>query len=225
MRLLVRLFRSTLNVERWTLDVSPFLFVLAFSPVTASAEPIYDNLVDIKTVDPTILVELRYATARNITKRPLYPTDMPALVRPTTAARLAKAQEFLRPHHYGLKIWDAYRPLAAQMELWDRTHDGAYVAEPLEGNGSLHCWGVAVDATLVDEQGREVSMPTEFDEFTPAAMLRYKGDDPLVKWHLKVLQVAMRRGGFYGMRTEWWHFVAYDWKKYAPIREAKQITK
>ena len=137
---------------------------------------------------------------------------------------MAKAQKFLRARHYGLKIWDAYRPLAAQMELWQRTHNGAFVADPLAGNGSLHTWGVAVDATLVDEKGREVAMPTAFDEFTPAAKLHYHGDDPVVKSHLKILHAAMRRGGFYGMRTEWWHFVAYDWKKYAPIREAKKIT-
>jgi zinc D-Ala-D-Ala dipeptidase len=191
----------------------------------AGAEPRYDNLVDIRSAEPTIVVELRYVTPHNITAHALYPPDLPALVRPTTAARLAKAQKFLRAHHYGLKIWDAYRPLAAQMELWQLTHDGAFVADPYDGNGSLHTWGVAVDATLVDENGREVAMPTNYDEFTPAAKLRYQGDDPIVKSHLKLLQEAMRIGGFYGMQTEWWHFVAYDWKKYAPMREAKLLER
>ena len=191
--------------------------------LSAFAAPAYDNLVDIREADPTIVIELRYATPENVTGHALYPSDMPALVRPKTAARLAKAQAFLRARHYGLKIWDAYRPLAAQMELWERTHDGAFVADPLAGNGSLHTWGVAVDATLVDEKGREVPMPTAFDEFTSAAKLRYHGDNPEVKLNLKILQAAMKHGGFYGMRTEWWHFIAYDWKKYAPIREAKRI--
>lgn len=197
---------------------------MLFCTAAALAGPKYDNLVEIKSVDPTILVELRYATPRNFTGRALYPPEMPALARPTTAARLAKAQAFLRAHGYGLKIWDAYRPMAAQLELWQRTHDGAFVADPLEGNGSLHTWGVAVDVTLVDAEGREVAMPTGFDEFTPAAKLHYEGDDPAVKSHLKILHAAMRRGGFYGTTTEWWHFVAYDWKKYAPIREAKKIS-
>ena len=207
------------RLARWRLSVC-----LLLSPLALTAAPTYDNLIDIRAVDPTIRVELRYATPRNITGRSLYPPEMPALVRPKTAARLAKAQAFLRARHYGLKIWDAYRPLAAQIELWERTHDGAYVADPLAGNGSLHTWGVAVDATLVDDKGREVAMPTAFDEFSPAAKLRYHGDDPEVKRHLKILQAAMRHGGFYGMRNEWWHFVAYDWKKYAPIREAKRIS-
>ncbi|MEO7167786.1 MAG: M15 family metallopeptidase [Chthoniobacterales bacterium] len=199
------------------------LLLLTFLPPVTFADARYDNLVDLKTVDPTILVELRYAKPDNITGRALYPPGTPALVRPTTAARLAKVQAFLRARHYGLKIWDAYRPVAAQAELWQRSHNGAYVADPLTGNGSLHSWGVAVDATLVDEQGREVAMPSAFDEFTPAAKLHYQGDNPVVKSHLKILQSAMRHGGFYGMRTEWWHFVAYDWKKFAPMREAKRI--
>lgn len=214
------LFRWTLKVERWTLDV----FLLFLASLAAIAQPTYDNLVDIKSVDPTILIELRYATPNNITGHALYPPDLPALVRPTTAARLTKAQEFLRAQGYGLKIWDAYRPLAVQMELWQRTHqDEVFVANPLEGDGSLHTWGVAVDATLVDADGRDVAMPTGFDEFTPAAKLRYAGDDPVVKKHLKILQAAMGHGGFFGMRNEWWHFVACDWKKYAPIREAKRL--
>lgn len=207
---------------RFFLSLALSLFAFASSAVAGA--PRFDNLVDIQSVDPTILVELRYATSHNITGHPLYPPDLPALVRPATAARLVKAQNYLRARHCGLKIWDAYRPLAAQIELWKQTHDGSFVADPLVGNGSLHTWGVAVDATLVDEHGRDVVMPTKLDEFTASARLRYHGDDPVVKSHLKLLQRAMREGGFYGMRTEWWHFVAYDWKKFAPIREAKVIA-
>jgi D-alanyl-D-alanine dipeptidase len=197
---------------------------LAFATaLSAGAAPVYDNLVDVQSVDPTIRVDLRYARADNITGHALYPPSTPALVRPETAVRLAKAQAYLRARHYGLKIWDAYRPLNAQMELWAKSHNGAYVADPEAGNGSLHTWGVAVDVTLVDAQGRDLPMPTKFDEFTPAARLHYEGNDPLILYNLKVLQGAMHHGGFYGLRTEWWHFIALDWKKYAPIREAKKI--
>ena len=196
---------------------------LAIGSAAAIAAPVYDNLVDLQTVDPTIRVELRYAAAGNITGHALYSPSTPALVRPETAARLATAQAYLRSRGYGLKVWDAYRPLAAQIELWSKSHNGAYVADPDSGDGSLHTWGVAVDVTLVDDQGRELPMPTKFDEFSSAARLHYHGNDPAVLHNLKLLQAAMRKGGFYGMRTEWWHFVAYDWKKYAPIREAKKI--
>ena len=107
---------------------------------------------------------------------------------------------------------------------------GVALAQPdrrvfaLEGDGSLHTWGVAVDVTLADSKGREIAMPTGFDEFTPAARLRYSGDDPAIKMHIKALRDAMHKGGFVGEVNEWWHFVASDWKKYAPIREARKIS-
>jgi D-alanyl-D-alanine dipeptidase len=192
--------------------------------VAASAAPKYDNLVDVKSIDPTIMVELRYGTPRNLTGRALYPPATPALVRPTVAGRLVKVQRYLRTLGYRLKIWDAYRPMAVQMELWRATHNAAFVADPEEGDGSLHTWGVAVDVTLVYPDGREVAMPTGFDEFTPAARLRYSGDDPEIKLHINVLRDAMHKGGFVGEFNEWWHFVASDWKKYAPIREARKIS-
>jgi D-alanyl-D-alanine dipeptidase len=206
-------------------SMPPTLWLIAVLALLVTAHlraaPDDEDLVEITKIDPTILVELRYATSRNFIGRPLYPANARAFVRPSVALRLERAQSFLREHGYGIKIWDAYRPQAAQYELWKAKQNGAYVADPAEGNGSLHTWGVAVDATLVDLHGRELAMPTDFDEFTPAAMLRYHGEDQLVKSHLKALQVGMRRGGFYGMRTEWWHFVSYDWKKYAPIRDWK----
>lgn len=201
-----------------------FTALLILGAFAASAEPRYDNLVDVKSVDPTIVVELRYGTPRNLTGRALYPPETPALVRPAVAERLVRAQRYLRPLGYRLKIWDAYRPMAVQMELWRVTKKAEFVADPLEGDGSLHTWGVAVDVTLADSKGREIAMPTGFDEFTPAARLRYSGDDPAIKMHIKALRDAMHKGGFVGEVNEWWHFVASDWKKYAPIREARKIS-
>jgi D-alanyl-D-alanine dipeptidase len=42
-----------------------------------------------------------------------------------------------------------------------------------------------------------------------------------VRENLKLLQKAMAHGGFYGLRTEWWHFCAPDWKKFDPVPELK----
>ena len=177
------------------------------------------ELVDLHEVDPTIVIDLRYASARNIAGRPLYQPNMPALVRPSVAAKLVKAQNELLPRGYRLKIWDAYRPKAAHDQLWQLYPNKNYVGNPTDGLGSLHTWGVAVDATLVDDKGRDVQMPTDFDEFTPAAMLKYTGKDPFVKGHLHTLQRAMAHAGFLGMRTEWWHFISRGWSKYRPIEE------
>lgn len=177
-----------------------------------------------RAVDKTIVVELRYAGTRNIAGRALYPADLPALVRPSVARKLAFAQGLLRERGYGLKIWDAYRPPAAHEQLWRLSPNNKYVADPKSG-GSLHTWGVAVDATLVDSKGNEVAMPTEFDEFKPTATLYYAGSDQAVRRHLRLLQAALARAGFYGLRTEWWHFVVKDWQNYNAVQEIELIDR
>ena len=179
-------------------------------------------LVDIQTVDPTIVIELRYAGSKNIAGRPLYAYGMRPLVRPEVAQRLRVAQKFLHRYNYCLKIWDAYRPRAAQIELWKASRSNDFVADPNAGAGSLHSWGLAVDATLTDMWHRPIAMPTDFDDFTPAAMWKYTGADPTSRAHLYTLQVAMRDAGFYGLRTEWWHFTLDDWQKFLPPDEAKR---
>jgi D-alanyl-D-alanine dipeptidase len=167
------------------------------------------------------VVELRYAGNNNLLKHPLYPQGTRALARPEVAAALTKAQTLVRRYQYGLKIWDAYRPVGVQAKLWQASRNSDYVANPEVGVGSLHSWGIAVDATLVDSWNRPVSMPSDFDDFTPAAMWRYTGSSFEVLGHLRLLQWAMHRAGFWGMRTEWWHFTVSDWKKFLP-EEARQ---
>jgi D-alanyl-D-alanine dipeptidase len=179
-------------------------------------------LVDIKKVDPTIVIELRYAGPRNIARRALYPPGTPAMTRPEVAQRLAAAQTFLRRYSYGLKIWDAFRPRSVQVQLWQASPKNDFVADPTAGAGSLHSWGVAVDATLIDTWNRPVSMPTDFDDFTPLAMWKYQGSDPIIRMHLHLLQIAMRDAGFYGLRSEWWHFTIANWQKFLPPQEAKR---
>lgn len=179
------------------------------------------EFVDIKSVEPSIVVDLRYASSNNVAHRPLYPPGTPALVRAGVARRLAVAQNYLRAKGYGLKIWDAYRTQSAQEKLWATTHNRSFVADPKEGRGSMHIRGVAVDATLVDAAGNEVPMPTDFDSFTPSAVLQYQGNNATVRANLKLLQKAMAHGGFYGMPTEWWHFCAPDWKHFDPVPELK----
>ena len=178
-------------------------------------------LVDIRSVNPTIIVELRYSERNNLVGYPLYPRGTCALARPQVASGLAAAQAFLRRYQFGLKIWDAYRPVAVQEKLWHASRNSDYVANPEIGVGSLHSWGVAVDATLVDTWNRPVPMPSDFDDFTPAAMLRYLGPHADVRAHVHLLQIAMRNAGFWGLRTEWWHFTIADWQKYLPNQAAR----
>jgi len=180
--------------------------------------------VDVRSVDPTITVELRYVGRNNFLGHSLYPLGTRALARPEVASALAVAQSVLRRYQYGLKIWDAYRPVEVQAMLWQASHNDDYVANPEIGAGSLHSWGIAVDATLVDSRIRDVRMPTDFDDFTPAAMLPYMGSSVEIRRNLRLLRYAMHQAGFCGLRTEWWHFTILGWQKYLPPEKAKSAA-
>ena len=189
-----------------------FLMCAAFMSGAETAWAIDDSaLVDLASVDKSILVELRYATLRNVAGKALYPAGSRCIVRRDVAESLKVAQNWVRQFGYGLKIWDAYRPPSAQMALWEVSKNRSFVASPEKGH-SLHTWGVAVDVTLVDANGKELKMPTDFDDFSPAAAMRYRGSDPAISRNLSILQGAMARGGFIGMRTEWWHFIGKNWQ-------------
>jgi len=182
------------------------------------------EFVDIAGVDPSIVIDLRYATEQNVTGHALYRRGTRAMILPNVAQQLAGAQKYLAQFRYRLKIWDAYRPKGAQELLWKYASKDQYVANPEKGFGSMHSYGVSVDVTLVDDWSQDAAMPTKFDEFTPQAMMYYAGRDPLVKQHLTLLQMAMAHNNFYGLRVEWWHFTTTDWKKYVPYWEDKQMS-
>jgi D-alanyl-D-alanine dipeptidase len=200
------------------------ILVLGAPFAHAGTAPLPENdfeWVNVRDIAPTIRIDLRYATSRNIAGRPLYPCGMQPLVRAGVARRLIAAETTLRRYNCRLKIWDAYRPRAAQARLWELAPNNNYVSDPLYGSGSLHSWGVAVDATIVDDCGQALAMPTDFDDFTPASMFQYTGANLTVRSHLYLLQRAMMNAGFDGQRMEWWHFSANDWKRYVPESLAK----
>src|SRR5437588_5255672 len=149
---------------------------------TSPAETL--ELVDISKVDATIVIDLRYATEHNVTGHALYPRGTRALILPSVAQQLAGVQKYLKQYRYRLKIWDAYRPKEAQELLWRYAQKDEFVADPGKGFGSMHSYGVSVDATMVDDWSQDAAMPTKFDEFTPQAMMGYTVRDPLVKQHL-----------------------------------------
>jgi zinc D-Ala-D-Ala dipeptidase len=209
------------SMRRYTCLAMMLLVAAGSAAQSDGADASKLELQDVRSIDPSIVVELRYAGPNNLTGHALYPPGTRALVRPEVAQRLAVAQRFLRQRGYGLKIWDAYRPRSVQAQLWRAAPATDYVADPETANGSLHMWGVAVDATLVNSRNQRVMMPTDFDDLTPAAMLIYRGANRYIRSNLTLLQAAMGAAGFYGQRREWWHFIAPDWKKHVPDPDLK----
>ena len=163
-------------------------------------------MIELHDLDPTIVYELGYASTRNFTGAPLYPTDTKyTFMRRPAALALLAVQKELRTKGLGLKIWDAYRPYAVTVAFWERVHDERYVADPHKG--SLHNRGTAADLTIIDlATGKELKMPTGWDAMNDSA---HQGNMNLPKDMIdnrEFFRSVMERHGFEIFQTEWWHF-------------------
>ena len=129
------------------------------------------------------------------------------------AQALSNMQKELCIQGLSLKIWDAYRPLSVQWKLWNRVQDTRYVSDPRKGG--RHTRGTAVDVTLVNRKtNKELAMGTDFDDFTPRAWITCMELPEEILKNRKKLQRIMRKYGFRGIKTEWWHFDYKGWQKY-----------
>ncbi|MFY8148104.1 MAG: M15 family metallopeptidase [Prochlorococcaceae cyanobacterium] len=156
-------------------------------------------LVSLLRLSPRPLLELRYGSPYNFMEETLYARAR-AQLRCPVALALQQVQQDLAAEGLGLKVWDAYRPLAVQQRMWDKIQDERYVSNPAV-NAGRHTRGTAVDVTLVDRLGRELPMPTPFDDFTPAAHRDAPGISPEAAANALRLQRAMERRGFVGCRA------------------------
>lgn len=169
------------------------------------------ELVDIETLNPNIVQDIRYATENNFMKTKVYGVAR-CLLRREVAERLSQVQQDLEKQGFGLKVYDCYRPLSVQKRMWRIVSARPYVANP--ARGSKHNRGAAVDLTLVDKNGQEMEMPTEFDNFTHRAHRKYQGASSEAKKNRVLLEEAMKKGGFIPLSKEWWHFDAVGWQKF-----------
>ncbi|MGE5313251.1 MAG: M15 family metallopeptidase [Acidobacteriota bacterium] len=180
-----------------------FSFIVCLTALVAQAQK-PDDLVDVRSIDSTIRIDIRYATANNFTHQVLYPVAK-AKLRRAAAESLSAVQKDLRRSGLALKIYDAYRPLSIQKKLWEIVPNEDFVANPAKG--SRHNRGAAVDLTIViDSTGAELDMPTEYDTFSPRAAQDYMDLPDLQRTNRELLKAAMMRHGFLPLRSEWWHF-------------------
>ena len=180
----------------------------AVLPDIIQPEPADDTFVPVLDYIPDLVVDLRYASEDNFTGKQIYPFR-DAYLRYGTVKRLLMAQEILVSQGLGLKLWDAFRPVSAQFALWETCPDPRYVADPRTGNSS-HSRGNTVDITLVDASGRELTMPTSFDDFSALADRDYSDCTEEAAKNALLLQSVMEEAGFKGYSGEWWHFSDVD---------------
>jgi D-alanyl-D-alanine dipeptidase len=174
------------------------------------------DLVELVQLDPDIQLDIRYATAHNFTGRPLYSQPRAFLQRPAAEA-VVRANKALQASGYGLLVYDAYRPWSVTQALWNAASESertqGFVADPREG--SKHNRGCAVDVGLYDRlSGREVPMPSGYDDFTERAHPDYRGGPAEARRTRDLLRAAMEAEGFEVSKVEWWHFNCRGWQHY-----------
>ena len=169
------------------------------------------GFVDITSVIPDGVVDLRYATADNFVGKPLYPPDARCLVHESLAPGLAKAAEAFRARGAKLVFWDCYRPHAVQVELFEAVPDPNWVARPGRSARS-HESGRSVDVTLADgHYGWPIDMGTGFDDFSDKAKaFATDGITAEQQANRKWLRDGMAAGGLSVYPGEWWHFDGPD---------------
>jgi D-alanyl-D-alanine dipeptidase len=185
------------------------------------------TMIELKSLIPAVQYELRYASKNNFTGQRMYPKNThTTYLRRKPAMALAKVAEDLKEKGLGIKIWDAYRPYRTTVQFWKLIHDERFVANPSKGSG--HNRGTAVDLTLVDlKTGKELEMPTPFDDFSPSAFHGATNLDQVRINNRKLLRATMEKYGFVRFETEWWHYYWPGAEKFAvldlPFRQLNKL--
>jgi D-alanyl-D-alanine dipeptidase len=160
--------------------------------------------LDIADLDPSIVIDMRYATADNFVEEKMYECGR-CFLRPKAAREIVKIHQKLQTQGLGLKMFDCYRPKPIQQKLWDKVPDARYVTPPAKG--SQHNRGLAVDLTIVDENGKQLNMGTKYDYFGKEGYHTYKDfEDKSILENRTLLLETMADFNFRHIRTEWWHY-------------------
>ena len=211
----------TTRCGRRTLFAIPAIWLILVSCVLAQDAPKPEknkreaNLIELITLDKTIKLDIRYATADNFVGRAVYPEARAFLQKPAAEA-LVRAHHQLSKQGLGLVIFDGYRPWTITKLFWDVVPEDKriYVADPAKG--SKHNRGCAVDLSIYDRKtGKLIPMPSDFDEFSERAWPTYAGGTAEERRNRDKLRQLMEAEGFTVNPNEWWHFDYNGWQEYA----------
>lgn len=185
------------------------------SPTAARLDSM--GLVDVGALNPSIAVEMVYATADNFVGEVLYDDLLAAWLLPEAADKLIVAARLLAERCVGCRIvvYDAARPMSVQRRMRQvavRAGKAYYVANPAAGGG-LHNYGAAVDASILGPDGAPLPMGTGYDHLGPEAntdreaeLVRTGVITEAERQNRLLLRGVMREAGFRTVASEWWHF-------------------
>ena len=192
----------------------------SMSPPVEAGDFLRSDLVDVRSLDKSIALDVRYATSANFLKTPVYGKSQVRLQRKAAEA-LVRAHRALKTTGYGLMLHDGYRPWFVTWIFWNATPEVSrdFVADPAKG--SKHNRGCAIDLTLFDlKTKRAVDMPGLYDEMSPRSYPDYQGGTSRQRAARDLLRQNMEGEGFAVYGAEWWHFDYKDWPRYAIGNEA-----
>lgn len=169
------------------------------------------ELVDLSVIFPSLHIDLKYATADNITGAPIY-REARCLLHTEAVTALAKSISIAQLAGLQLVVYDAYRPQQAQAILWNACPDPQYVVDV--AIGSNHSRGTAIDVTLMDDRGHLLDMGAGFDEMHDRSHAWHPSVPPAAQRNRLLLNAIMFCGGFVGINSEWWHFELPDAARY-----------
>jgi len=217
---------------RQTFTIRPLHPVSELRAAALSAHPPEEHgdfrqpdLVEFVQLDPTIRLDIHYASDNNFLGTPVYTQARAFAQRPAVEA-VIRANRNLHALGYGLLIFDGYRPWYITKIFWDATppEDHDYVADPSQG--SRHNRGCAVDLTIYDlKTGKPLDMPSGYDDFTVRAHPDYPGGTETQRGNRDLLRRTMEMQGFSVYPTEWWHFDYKDWNRYPILNIAFEEIK
>jgi D-alanyl-D-alanine dipeptidase len=213
--------RRVLPKDNEVFQIHPLQPVAALRKLALASKPPAElgdfrkpDLVQLNAIDPTIKLDIRYATSRNFLSSPLYLQPRAYMQRPAAEA-VARASAYLHTLGYGLMIHDSYRPWYVTKMFWEGTPEDKriFVADP--SKGSRHNRGCAVDLTLYDlKTGRAVQMTGGYDEMSERSYPFYPAGTAAQRWRRNLLRRAMEAQGFTVYEFEWWHFDYKEWQSY-----------
>ena len=215
----MKIFTKQISYPRTLLLMVTFIVLLLFSScATKPPQEVGDfktsDLVELIKMDTAIHLDIRYATADNLTGKPVYKEARAFLQRPAAEA-LVRINQKLRTMGYGLLVFDGYRPWSVTKIFWNRTskENKKFVADPKKG--SRHNRGCAVDLSLYSlKTGQEITMPGAYDEMSERSYPNYTSGTEEQRKMRDLLRANMEADGFTVYEFEWWHFDYKDWKLY-----------
>lgn len=215
---------SALRRRRADNVLGALLLALALAACATDEAERPQAFVDVATMAPGLVVDMRYAGSHNFVGRRIAGYEAPVcLLTHEAAAALALVQRELAALGRGLKVYDCYRPARAVADFaaWARDPDDQHTRAEFYPNvdksqlfalgyiaeRSGHSRGSTVDLTLVDlATGAEVDMGTPFDLFDPRSWPSDSSVPAEAQANRRTLAARMTAHGFRPLREEWWHF-------------------